>query len=476
MWDMTARSIGPAQIRGYSSGGSRGTVSSMNYSPLFQEMSGTMFSGETRQQIEHFEPYGWTSAIKPQDENGVAEALMSHVTGARAHAVAGVIGDRRYRLLNLKSGEVAQYDDQTQQRHISRGGVYDSVPNRMLHQERVQKSGDQVTAAGADGQGQSAWQPKTPSSYKHHDAKVQQNQHPMQVNHQIIQGDAMPPSGSNGAGSISDISSQLSGAMSQLSSLVSSASGLPGVNDLASTMQTLTSMIPTAPGTTPAINDLATMVAPLVSSLSSAGSMTGLSSIVAQVQPLISQISGMAGGGASSIIHNHLLDMAKGILHGAFMNQHTTTWDQKGVTSTSSAKVTSQAPQIPHNGQVYNSDNTFTTQNDYAAAFPFICDGRLKTNIADHPPVLDKLLAIKIKTFDKRKIAYVDGEASIHGDAATPSLGVIAQDIREVFPSLVHDACGFLAVDVAGLAILAIKALQEQQQQIDELRRSRETV
>ena len=341
----------------------------------------------------------------------------------------------------------------------------------MLHQERVQKTGDMVKQP--DTPGQEAWQPKTPSSYKHHDAEVQQNQHPKQVNHQIIQGDAQPPSGSNGAGSVSDISSQLSGAMSQLSSLVSSASGLPGVNDLASTMQTLTSMIPTAPGTTPAINNLATMVAPLVSSMASAGSMTGLSSIVSQVQPLISQISGMAGGGASQVIHNHLLDMAKGILHGAFMNQHTTTWDQKGVTSTSGVKVTSQAPQIPHNGQVFNSDNTFTTKSDFAAAFPFISDERIKTNIADHPAVLDKVLKIKIKTFDKYKLAYADGKASIHGDPPTPSLGMIAQEVREVFPSLVHDACGFLAVDVAGLAILAIKALQEQQLQIDELRRAR---
>ena len=470
MWDMTARGV---SFRSYSSGGARATVASMDSSQLFQEMSGTMFIGEARQKIEHFEPYGYTSAIKPQDGTGTAEAFMGYVTGARAHPVATVIGDRRYRLINLKSGEVAQFDDQTQQRHISRAGVYDSVPNQMLHQERVQKQSDTVGKISG-GYGQEAWQPKTPSSYKHHDAEVQQNQHPKQVNHQIIQGDAQPPSGSNGAGSISDISSQLSGAMSQLSSLVSSASGLPGVNSLGSTMQTLTSMIPTAPGTTPAINDLATMVAPLVSSLSSAGSMTGLSSIVAQVQPLISQISGMAGGGASSIIHNHLLDMAKGILHGAFMNQHKTTWDQKGVTSTSSAKVTSQAPQIPHNGQVYNSDNTFTTQNDYAAAFPMISDGRLKTNIADHPDVLDKLLAIKIKTFDKRKITYAaDGKASIHGDAPTPSLGAIAQEFRELFPELVHDAGGFLAIDVGGLAFLAIKVVQEQQKQIDELRRAR---
>ena len=62
-------------------------------------MSGTMFAGETRQGMEHFEPYGHTSVIKSQDETGTAEALMAYVTGARAHAIASVIGDRRYRLI-----------------------------------------------------------------------------------------------------------------------------------------------------------------------------------------------------------------------------------------------------------------------------------------------------------------------------------------------------------------------------------------
>ena len=467
MWDMTARGV---SFRSYSSGGARATVASMDTSQLFQEMSGTMFIGETRQKIEHFEPYGYTSAIKSQDGNGTAEAFMGYVTGARAHPVATVIGDRRYRLKKLKEGEVAQFDDQTQQRHISRGGIYDSVPNKMLHQERVQKSGDQVT----DNPGQEAWQPKTPASYKHHDAKVQQNQHPMQVNHQIIQGDAQPPSSTTGPGSVGGISSLMSGLTSQISSRVGAGAGLPGINSLASSLQTLAGQVSTAPGTSQAMNSIAASIMPLASSLSSASSMSGLSTIMTQLQPLISQFSGMAGGGASNVIHSHVLDMLKGILHGAFQNQHTTTWDQSGVTHTSNAKVTSTAPQIPHNGQVYNSNNTFTTQNDFAAAFPLISDARLKTNIADLPDVLDKLLAIKIKTFDKRKIAYSEkGETSIHGDPPTPSLGAIAQDVGELFPSLVHDAGGgFLAIDVGGLAFLAIKALQEQQQQIDELRRN----
>jgi len=120
-WNMTARATA---VRAFTSGGARGTVASMDTSKLFQAMTGTMFAGELRQQLEHFEPYGLTSAIINKNVDGVAEAAMSYLTGSRGHAIASVIGDRRYRPLGLKQGETAQYDDIGQMNLIRRIGTF----------------------------------------------------------------------------------------------------------------------------------------------------------------------------------------------------------------------------------------------------------------------------------------------------------------------------------------------------------------
>ena len=52
-----------------------------------------------------------------------------------------------------------------------------------------------------------------------------------------------------------------------------------------------------------------------------------------------------------------------------------------------------------------------------------------------------------------------------------PNVGVIAQEVEEVFPQLVHNRDnGFKGVDYAKLTGLLIEAIKEQQKQIDELK------
>ncbi len=52
-----------------------------------------------------------------------------------------------------------------------------------------------------------------------------------------------------------------------------------------------------------------------------------------------------------------------------------------------------------------------------------------------------------------------------------PNVGVIAQEVEEVLPQLVHDKeNGFKAVDYARLTGLLIEAVKEQQTQIQELK------
>lgn len=120
-WNMTARST---SFRSFNSGGARATVTSMLTSTLFNSMNGNTFAGEARQMLEHFEPYGITAAIISKNADGIAEAVMNHIGGARGHGIASVVGDRRYRPLGLKEGETAQYDDIGQMTLLRRTGTY----------------------------------------------------------------------------------------------------------------------------------------------------------------------------------------------------------------------------------------------------------------------------------------------------------------------------------------------------------------
>lgn len=66
-----------------------------------------LIGGETKENVEYLEPYGFTSAAKAG-----AEAVVLFPSGDRSHGVAIAVADRRYRLKGLKSGEVALYTDE----------------------------------------------------------------------------------------------------------------------------------------------------------------------------------------------------------------------------------------------------------------------------------------------------------------------------------------------------------------------------
>jgi hypothetical protein len=66
-----------------------------------------------------------------------------------------------------------------------------------------------------------------------------------------------------------------------------------------------------------------------------------------------------------------------------------------------------------------------------------------------------------------------------------PSIGMVAQEVRPLFPSLVHQVKDHypanpmndaLVMDYSGFGVIAIKALQEQHAQILELEKERESL
>lgn len=74
-----------------------------------------VLADEKKRKREHWLPYGFTAV-----PHAGAEALTAFLQGSRAHPVIVAIADRRYRLTELASGEVAIHDDQGQKVHFKR--------------------------------------------------------------------------------------------------------------------------------------------------------------------------------------------------------------------------------------------------------------------------------------------------------------------------------------------------------------------
>jgi hypothetical protein len=98
-------------------------------------------------------------------------------------------------------------------------------------------------------------------------------------------------------------------------------------------------------------------------------------------------------------------------------------------------------------------------------------DSRLKKNIQKLPSLLDKVMQLE-------PVAY---EMKAHNPGEQKSLGFIAQEVKSLFPELVtvlkDSATGYKGIDevhalnYSGFGVLAIKAIQEQQQQITDLQK-----
>lgn len=96
----------------------RGVVTAVNSATKMQTLQIRLLADESKSDVEHFEPYGFTANPKPG-----AEEVALFPDGDRSHGVVIVVADRRYRLQGLESGEVALHDDQGQKVHLTRNGI-----------------------------------------------------------------------------------------------------------------------------------------------------------------------------------------------------------------------------------------------------------------------------------------------------------------------------------------------------------------
>lgn len=121
----------------------RGTVVLANAATGIQRLQLKLLSGETKDNIEHFEPYGFTSRPK----NG-AEHVTLFLDGDRSHGITIVVADRRFRLKGLVEGEVALFDDLGQKVHLTRNGI---VVDGGTHPINIKTSGNVTIDGGGSG-------------------------------------------------------------------------------------------------------------------------------------------------------------------------------------------------------------------------------------------------------------------------------------------------------------------------------------
>lgn len=107
--------------------------------------------------------------------------------------------------------------------------------------------------------------------------------------------------------------------------------------------------------------------------------------------------------------------------------------------------------------------------NGTSGAYTSSSDARLKTNIQNIETVLPKLKLLEAKRYEFKN----------NNPDHVQSIGFLAQDVQKVFPELISvnknnegnpQVENQLGMDYAGMSVIAIKAIQEQQAQIEALK------
>lgn len=95
----------------------RGIVKLSNSASNMQTLQITVLDGEVLGDVEHFEPFGFTS--RPL---AGAEVLTASMAGNRSHTVVLCASDRRYRKINLQPGEAAVFTSDGSEIHLKING------------------------------------------------------------------------------------------------------------------------------------------------------------------------------------------------------------------------------------------------------------------------------------------------------------------------------------------------------------------
>ncbi len=124
----------------------------------------------------------------------------------------------------------------------------------------------------------------------------------------------------------------------------------------------------------------------------------------------------------------------------------------------------------------FRSNNNLVAFINLAGEYVQVSDGRLKTNTIRMESVLDKVMLLKPSRYE-----YINNNRS-----HKISSGLLAQEVMTLFPELVSDFKHpksntsdnevYHAINYAGLGVYAIKAIQEQQVQIEATNKKNKTM
>lgn len=112
----------------------RAVISGVDDSKKLQLLQLGILAGETHDELERFQEYGFSSV--PRDG---AEAVVIFPGGTRDHGLAIGVEDRRYRIKGLAGGEVAVYNDTGAKIVMRASGDIDLVPKTG---QKVKVTGD----------------------------------------------------------------------------------------------------------------------------------------------------------------------------------------------------------------------------------------------------------------------------------------------------------------------------------------------
>ncbi|WEP47837.1 phage baseplate assembly protein V [Cronobacter dublinensis subsp. beijingensis] len=105
----------------------RAVLAALDSSRKCQVAGLKLIAGDTKENVEYIEPYGFTSTA-----HAGAEAVVLFPSGDRSHGVVISVSDRRYRLKGLKSGEVAVYTDEGDSIVLKRGRVTEITTSELV--------------------------------------------------------------------------------------------------------------------------------------------------------------------------------------------------------------------------------------------------------------------------------------------------------------------------------------------------------
>jgi phage baseplate assembly protein V len=127
-------------------GTTRGRMALVDDQKKLQQVQVELLADETKDNVERFQQYGFTSVPLAG-----AEALVVFLGGGRDHGIVLAVDDRRYRLTGLENGDVALYTDEGAKIVLGRHQqITVTCDTLVFDASHVQMTGDTLEISASD--------------------------------------------------------------------------------------------------------------------------------------------------------------------------------------------------------------------------------------------------------------------------------------------------------------------------------------